>query len=767
VADLDILEWRHLATLGRDHYVRVVYKGFLFPTGHAATLVKVTERKFQAVPGGDALSGQPAAYLRQRFYVVVRQPVKTYPAHSSQPNSGREWPFTSVRLTTLITPILDNPSDPANDLVDKGQMAFWPRVGGQDFLFDMTATDGDGQVTEFSSPLGFTSSTLQQADDVTSFLQPAVTAYNTGSENQSRRERPVQGQKIAFAPSSKMDGVADGKPGDTSAEVKTLILGAALPVPPGVLLPDDQARFFPAWQEAEVRLPAAEQAVGSALPGPVVIQLHPAFRDNGFNATANPGYVWAILKNQVDLSFDGAGDKSGGIVTPNTKIGGLSRTIGVVGGEVGPAPTQFDPASFFNGAKILGGISLAEIIRAAQLGSGRKTPQLTNYVNYPGGNNTLPPTSLETRLDWNPDLSPDSFTIFQPDENTASMEVKGKFLTPVDPPGEPTYSIVGDLRNFNINILGTSLLFLRLHFNKCVFTAQTGKKPDVDVDIDNVEFAGVLTFVNTLKDFMKSSGSGLNIDITPTQVSAGFTLPIPTVAFGVVTIQNISLGAKLIIPFSGNPARLRFCFCEREAPFLLTVYCFGGGGFFAIEVGLDGVERLEAALEFGASVALNFGVASGQVHVMGGIYYEMQNVGQPDETSALTAYIRIGGSLEVLGLITVSTEFYLGLEYNITLNELWGQAKLMVKVEVLFFSKSVEIVTERRLAGGDNSSTSVALPEGTTPALARPLALVGAVQVQSRNLTATTLTGAGHSFAELFSKDDWTRYTGTFASNAA
>ncbi len=744
-ADMDILEWRHLATMGRDHYVRVVYKGFLFPTGHAATLVKITERKFQAVPSGGPLSGQTAAYLRQRFYIVVRQPLKTYPAHTSQPYGGREWPFVNARITSLITPILDNPADPVNDLVNKGQKAFWPRVGGQDFLFHMSAEDIDGQRTEFTCPLAFISSTLQQADDVAAFIDPAITAYKSAAENQSRRERLLQGQKVAFAPSSKSEGVADGKAGDTSAEVKSIILGAALPAPPDAALPDDQARFFPTWQEAVVRLPSAEQATGGALPGPVIIQLHPDFRTHGFDKSTNPGYIWAKLKNQVDLSFDGAGDKSGGTVTPNIKIGGLSRTIGVVGGTVDSTPTQFNPASFFNGAKILGGISLADIIKPANFGEGRKTPQLTNYVIYPNGNNSLPPQSLETRLDWLPDLKADPMKIFETSGST-SMEVKGTFITPVDPPGEPTYNIVGDLRSFWINILGEDFLFLRLHFNKVIFTSETGKKPNVDVDIDKVEFAGVLTFVNALKDFMKSSGSGLNIDITPTQVSAGFTLPIPTVAFGVVTIQNISLGAKLIIPFTGNPARLRFNFCEREQPFLLTIYAFGGGGFFAIEIGLDGVERLEAALEFGASMALNLGVATGQVHVMGGIYYEMEKIGQPDESASLTSYIRIGGSLEVLGIITVSIEFYLGMEYKITANELWGQAKLTVKVEVLFFSTSVELSVERRLAGGsDNQSTS------GVPGIGSPIKL------------ASSVKGTGGNFEDLMSQSDWTTYAGAFA----
>jgi hypothetical protein len=557
----------------------------------------------------------------------------------------------------------------------------------------------------------------------------------------------MRGQKVAFAASSKTDGLPDGKPGDTSAEVKNMVLGATLPAPDSVSLPDDQPRFFPTWQEAEVRLPSAEQASGASLPGPVVIQIHPDYRDNGFNQSSNPGYIWAKLKDQVDLSFNGSGDKSGGVITPNMKIGGLSRSIGVVGGTVNSTPTQFDPASFFNGAKILGGILLSDIIKAANFGDGRKTPQLTNYLIYPDGDNSLPPQSLETRLDWLPELAADPFKIFEP-TGSSSMEVKGKFITPIDPPGEPAYNVVGDLRSFWVNILGQDFLFLRLHFNKVVFSTETGKKPNVDVDIDQVEFAGVLEFVNSLKDYLKSSGSGLSIDITPTQVSAGLTLQIPTVAFGVLTIQNISLGAKLVIPFTGNPARLRFNFCEREQPFLLTVYAFGGGGFFAIEVGLDGVERLEAALEFGASAALNIGVASGEDHVMGGIYYQMEKGGQPDESASLTSYIRMGGSLEVLGIITLSIEFYLGMEFQITENELWGQAKLTVKVEVLFFSASVELSVERRLAGGGNNTSSTSARS------------IGGGPVKLA-LMATTTSG---NFADLMTQDDWTEYAGAFVS---
>ncbi|NLL89563.1 MAG: hypothetical protein GX226_00410 [Dehalococcoidales bacterium] len=754
--DLDIIEWRHLATMARDHYVRVVYKGYLFPTGHAATLVKVTERKIQAVPFPpviahiDSLAGQPAAYLRQRFFIVVRQPVKTYPAHSSQPNQGRQWPFNSVRITTLVTPSLDDPTmtGEAYDLAGQGQKAFWPRVNGRDYLFHMVATDSDGQTTEFTSPLAFISSTLQQVEDIASFLQPAVTSYNSSAANLNRRQRSLMGQKVAFAPSSAADGAADGKRGDTSAEVKMITLGATLPNPSNTALPDDQPRFFPIWQEAEVRLPGAEQASGKALPAPVVIELHPDYIAQGFQPSANPAYIWAKLKDKVDLDFNGSGDKSGAVVTPNMLISGLSRNKGVMSGPIDTIPTNFDPNQFFNGAKILGGILLAEIIGAANLGDGRKTPRITNNVVYPGGDNSLPPQAVETLLDWNPDLKGDPLHIFEPSSST-SMEVKGVFITPIDPPAAPTYNITGDLRNFWVNMIGDgSCLFLRFHFSKIVFTASTGKKPDVDVDIDKTEFAGQLEFVNPLKDFMSKLGSGFNLDITPTQVSAGLSLPIPSVAVGIVSIQNISLGFKLCVPFTGEPVRVRFNFCERDNPFLLTVFAIGGGGYFAIEVGLDGVERLEAALEFGASMALDLVVASGKVYIMGGIYFEMEKVGQPDETISLTAYIRMGGSLKILGLITLSVEFYLGLSYQKPPNELWGQAKLTVKVEVLFFSASVELSVERRIAGGDSGGGS------------HPPAASGIREGYNAKLKAPH---GGGNFEDLMNEDEWVEYTDAFA----
>ena len=62
-----ILKWDHVAPMGRDQFVRVVYPGYLFPFGHRATLVKLTERKMKA-------PRPSVAGLYQRKFLVVGEP---------------------------------------------------------------------------------------------------------------------------------------------------------------------------------------------------------------------------------------------------------------------------------------------------------------------------------------------------------------------------------------------------------------------------------------------------------------------------------------------------------------------------------------------------------------------------------------------------------------------------------------------------------------------------------------------------------------------
>ena len=227
-----------------------------------------------------------------------------------------------------------------------------------------------------------------------------------------------------------------------------------------------------------------------------------------------------------------------------------------------------------------------------------------------------------------------------------------------------------------------------------MFHVSKGKKLTVDPNVSGVEFRGPLKFVEELQQYLPISGTGFDVDVTPEGATLASTLSIPSIGLGVMTVQNIALSSGLNLPFSGEAARLRFAFCTREHPFILTIYGLGGGGFFGLNLGLDGVESLEASLEFGASVALDLGVASGEVHIMAGIYYKWdQAIG-----AILEGYLRLGGELDVLGLVSVSVEFYMALVYSSAGNKVWGEASLTVQIRIAFFRKSVSLKVRREFA---------------------------------------------------------------------
>src|SRR5205814_284535 len=90
-----------------------------------------------------------------------------------------------------------------------------------------------------------------------------------------------------------------------------------------------------------------------------------------------------------------------------------------------------------------------------------------------------------------------------------------------------------------------------------------------------------------------------------------------------------------------------------------------------------GLKQVEAAFEFGATAAIDLGVASGEVHIMAGIYFSLQRKeNSTDLACVLSGYLRMGGSLSVLGLIKVSVEFNLSFTYDGVRDKAYGRATL-------------------------------------------------------------------------------------------
>lgn len=337
------------------------------------------------------------------------------------------------------------------------------------------------------------------------------------------------------------------------------------------------------------------------------------------------------------------------------------------------------------------------------------------------------PELVRARLDWRATLEPwPSVTnpIFEP-EGKGSLTLAVDVQAPTE--GTPPSALVScAVSAFDLHLVRKQNAFLILHFKRLEFSSVPGRKTDVNVvfdDPDGVEFDGPLAFVETLRMIIPFDGFSdpPYLDVSASGIEAGFDVAIPTVAMGVFALSNVTFAAAFTVPFIGESIAVRFAFSSREDPFRLQVALFAGGGFFAVVITPSDVRELEAAFEFGAAVSLNFGVASGSVAVMAGIYFRVLTAG--DDTSAqLIGYFRARGEVDVLGLIRACIEIYLDLTYETKSGKAVGRASISVEVSVALLSFSVSISCEKKFAGssGDPTFAEVMGPWEGDPELPRP-----------------------------------------------
>ena len=202
---LSVEEWVHRASMGRDHYVRVVYKGFLFPFGHRVALIKVSERKFHNGRSGTTRADGNTAYLRQRMFIIVRERERSYVDPQLLTPDGksmqRQFPFNSVRMVTTVTPDIDPPESAPSAIGGNGQTLFWPCVGGQPFAFRCVGTDIDGRRVQFELPLIFMDNTVASPRSLKAGkLVPNFDAAQNNAQTAATEWRPTARAPAAAAP---------------------------------------------------------------------------------------------------------------------------------------------------------------------------------------------------------------------------------------------------------------------------------------------------------------------------------------------------------------------------------------------------------------------------------------------------------------------------------------------------------------------------------------------------------------------------------------
>ena len=733
----------------------------------------------------------------ERIFLVVGQPIKNYAGAAYIGNEGRKLPFTSIEAVTLTTPNLDAETRFVTSINLTAPYCFQPMTNGTPFLFHFRGTDYDGGLTDFRAPVAW-------VDDTISYGGPGISPVAGKSLDQIvdaiidqwRDDFPsidLRRSRVSIAPANVS--------GDTNVCLESFELGVehASAGSTNELIDAAQPNFIPSAHTLTLHMPEVTTMCGNDVGGPV-LEYNATYLGSGFDGTTtsnghqvvnphaqNPGEI--ILSRPSSISTSPGvkfqADKGGGAITPNFGIDAYTRTIGPAGaaqsgdistGLANLAKGKFDPKSIFDAADahLLGGVPLSAILGQMGFGAGAKSGQALQLTNR-----QTSPSQITTLLDWQPPLVPggpelagQTVDIFFPvDENGDKCEgtgdpddpgVAGLFnlhavvVTDLDDATKSTYSIVGQLGTFELDLFGDGdTYFLQIPFNSLTFHAQKDKKTEVQVDVGDVQFKGALDFVQQMASFLSFTGSGLTISTEGAGITVDLQVSIPSIGIGVLSIENIAFDAGCLIPYNGDPVAFNFSFCTRENPFTLSVMCFEGGGFVGLAITAKGLEMLEFSFEFGLGYSIDIGIASGNIELDGGIYFSITT--RSDGTQALdfTAFVKAGGGVSALGIVSISVELYLALSYESgdgpagVPAKLIGDASMTISVHVLFFGGSISIDMHEEFDAGSGGS-------GEMHAVRRTASALTAADDPSETQTIKT-------FGDLItSADVWSQYTTSF-----
>lgn len=478
---------------------------------------------------------------------------------------------------------------------------------------------------------------------------------------------------------------------DTAGEVIDLVR-SSVPAPGdrhevhALTIAANPAAFAPSLASMQVAIPSLRGLLGADA-------VRVAKFADDYLSRGDAAEVILDLDSALDIDFTRQSDRSGGLVAPKYAADALSRIAGPVNGQalLAAAGGAINPAALFPAEATLLGFALRDLVTDLKL-----PPQIVPGVDAEG--------RPVITMSWQ-DIALKPAGCF-----TAGSASRLNLTVTAGADGKHTLCSV---TNVGLELPAAPDALLALTFGGLSFQQQAGHLPEVSITGMKTQFTGDLRLLQELQDAVDLSGLAPYFDIGPAGIVAHYSVPIPTLATGVFVLRDVAFTAQLEVPFDGRPVELTIGFASRQNRFALTVLAFGGGGYIALTMNHEGLRRFEIELEFGALIEVDFVVASAEVHALGGVQFILAE----DGSVQLTGYLRIGGSVDILGLVSVSVELCIQLSYRSQTNALVGRATMVVDIDLTLWSESVELDTgEWVLAGSSTQAAGAfAVPHAASP----------------------------------------------------
>ena len=199
----------------------------------------------------------------------------------------------------------------------------------------------------------------------------------------------------------------------------------------------------------------------------------------------------------------------------------------------------------------------------------------------------------------------------------------------------------------------------------------------------DVQLPGVLALVSDLLNSFTGKDSGLSFGMLPDGFQSVISLPVPDIQGLTSGFSNLRLGATFAIQYGNDfTMSVGFTLARKEAPFSLTVFILGGGGYMDARATYTPATKkigcsVDVAMTVSASLAISLAVISGGVYVYFGASARYATDGQ-GLTFGVMFLIR--GEVSILGIVSAAITLLLEATYGSGL--LTGRGRLSIKIKI-------------------------------------------------------------------------------------